>query len=261
MINRQARRAIVGALAGAGIIVPAKGKLWKPEAPSIIRAASLRDIDDKKAMMPGFCIPMVISAATSSSPTFVAVGAMAADEAAVFSGAAANDIGIIVVTANSSPTINIPSGWTAFSAQVANGSTASRVFWKRLAGGEGTVSVNITGATISGCIMFGVRGCVTAGDPFEDYQSEVGTSTSMTCDTITTTGADRLAVRIGGTQDFIANLGSAPSGYAEAFEVTDEPCFCMDYKAVASATTEAATTRTLGSSLAWFTHTMAMRPA
>lgn len=55
-------KALIGAVAASGLIVPAQAKLWTPPAPAIIRS----DADHKpfKAMLPGFCIPMVASAAT-----------------------------------------------------------------------------------------------------------------------------------------------------------------------------------------------------
>ncbi len=54
--------AIVGA---AGLIVPAKAKLWTPEAPSIIRASNVPEFS--KAMLPGFCVPMVVSAVAAAA--------------------------------------------------------------------------------------------------------------------------------------------------------------------------------------------------
>lgn len=194
-------------------------------------------------------------------PTFVAVGAVGTVDAAEYAGAAANDIGVIIVSADSSPTISDIANWTAFSATVTSGANGTRAFWRRMPGAVGTVSVSISGASQSGVIMFGIRGCITTGNPFEDYQSQVGTSTSQTSDSITTTGTNRLAIRVGGTQAFIADMGSPPSGYTQAFEDNFEPCFSMDYKSVPTATTEAASTRTLGTSTNWFTHTFAMIPA
>lgn len=194
-------------------------------------------------------------------PTFVAVGAVQTEDAEEYAGAAANDIGVIIVSADSNPTISDITDWTAFSATVTSGSNGTRAFWKRMPGPVGTVALNVSGANVSGVIMFGIRGAITTGDPFEDYQSQVGTGTAQTSDSITTTGANRLAIRVGGTQAFIADIGSPPSGYTQAFENNFEPCFSMDYKSVPTATTEAASTRTLGTSTSWFTHTFAMIPA
>ena len=56
-----------GAIAGAAsLIVPAQAKLWMPPKPAIIRAASLHDLK-VQAILPGFCIPMVVSAAAAAT--------------------------------------------------------------------------------------------------------------------------------------------------------------------------------------------------
>lgn len=257
-MNRQRRRAIVSTLAAAGIIVPAQAKLWKPNAPAIIRASTLREIAPIKAMLPGFCIPMVTAVAAASAPSFVAAGTSSSGTAnpspTYPAGIAANDILVLWVMANSPGTVGAVSGFTA-ETQVDNGTNnvGARFFWKRATGSEsGSQSVTVTGgAGNNAAIIAAYRGCVTSGTPYEGFscaQSNADANTTHVSPATTTLGANRLVVRLWA---FTENAGVAvPSGYTEDFESVDSTNFLVltgDSKPVASASTEPASTRTYAS--------------
>lgn len=257
-MNRRGRRTLVSTLATAGMIVPAQAKLWKPDAPAIIRAATLREIVPTNAILPGFCIPMVVTAAAASAPSFVATGTRSSGTAnpspTYPAGIATNDILLLWVVANSPGTIGSVSGFTA-EAQVDDGTNqvGARLFWKRATGSEsGSQSVTVTGgAGNNGAIIAAYRGCITSGTPYEGFscaESNADANTTHVSPATTTLGANRLVVRLWAVTE---NAGVAvPSGYTEDFESVDSTNFLVltgDSKPVASASTEPASTRTYAS--------------
>lgn len=268
MINRKTRRVIVATLAGAGIIVPVQAKLWTPQAPAVVRAESLKDIEVAKALLPGFCLPMVVGAvAGGSAPTIVAAGAMVTVDGTTiavpyYAGLAVNDIAFIWVNANSTPTIGTITNFTSLT-QISNGTFGARLAWKRLLGSEsGTASCTATGAgTVTG-IMIGVRGVFLTGTPYEGANTANGSGTAQTSATIITTQANTLGLRFGA-----AASGSAvapPSTWTELVDDDDGGAGSfieVDYKTLATAATEGASTRTLGFSGLWVVQTLAALPA
>lgn len=268
-----------GAIAGAAsLIVPAQAKLWMPPKPAIIRAASLHDLKPAQAILPGFCIPMVVGAAVSTPPAFVAAatgGDAGSSPVSVNlpSGRDANSISIIVAAcvweSGSAPTLSIGSG-TSFS-QINNSgdSFSMRVAWLRGAAGS-TVSISRSGgggvASIGGyCLHF--SGCITSGDPTEGGATTTGTSnsTTHTSPSTVTTGANRLGVRIWvrGNAGITSTLAS---GWTERrdgdlMNVSMSLSSAAYTKTIASASTEGAASATASSTITWLCQGFALIPA
>lgn len=267
-----------GAIAGAAsLLLPQPAKLWTPPKPAIIRA-SPHDLRQVQAILPGFCIPMPISAAVSSPPAFVA--AQTGNDAGsspvsvdLPSGRDANSITIIVAgciwASGSAPTLSIGSG-TSFS-QINNSGDAfsMRVAWLRGSAGT-TVSISGSGGggifSIGGyCLHF--SGCITSGDPTEGGATTTGTSasTTHTSPSTVTTGDNRLGVRIWvrGNSGITSTLAS---GWTErrdgdlmnTFMTLSSAAYT---KTIASASTEAAASATASSSVTWLCQGFALIPA
>jgi hypothetical protein len=109
-------------------------------------------------------------------PTFVAAGAEATGTGAVvpalFAGHTTNDIIVLVVQSSNDSIVAPPAGYTRLGPQngigVAATAGANRlsIFWKRDGGSESNPTVADPGDHAY-AMTFGVRGCPTAGDPFE----------------------------------------------------------------------------------------------
>lgn len=174
-----------------------------------------------------------------------------------YSGFQADDIAFIWAFANDTPTFGTVSGWTALT-QVNNGTFGGRLYWKRLTGSEsGTVTVSASGAVSALGIMIGVRNALTSGTPYEGANSANGSGTSQTSATIITTSDDCLGLRFGGSG--VASASSPPSGWIERVDTNSGFNVQIDTIDLASAGTEAASTRTI-SSASWVVQTLAVLP-
>lgn len=268
-----------GAIAGAAsLIVPAQAKLWMPPKPAIIRAASLHDLKPVQAILPGFCIPMVVGAAASTPPSFVANQAGNENNASPVSvdlpsGRDANSITIIVASVawagGSFGTLSIGSGTSESQLNNTGNAWSSRIAWLR--GSAGT-TVSISGSGGSGvsaiggyCVHF--SGCVTSGTPYEGYATTNGTSTSTThtSPSTVTTGTNRLGVRIWVRDD--SRTTTLDSGWTERRDASIDDLTWLFHsssvytKTIATASTEAAASATASGTCTWQCHGIGLIPA
>lgn len=205
----------------------------------------------------------------STPPAYSAKGAVTADFSNSISvpfpaTVNANDIALFVQTADSDP-----SGWsstTGFTdiASGLNGSTGARLTYKRCVGNEDSTNVTFdtsaTASQVSGQI-FTISGAVASGTPYEDASANTGSSTSMTSNATTISGAARLGIRIYAQADNRAS--TPPSGWTEASEDADATIQYMvsfDTKQV-TAGTEGSTSRTISGIESWIVFDLAMIPA
>lgn len=223
--------------------------------------------------------PVPSASGGGDTPTYVAVGtnvSLNSIESPLlsvpyYSGLAANDIGFVqiggYVGGAGGFTFPTVSGWTLIDDQQASpGQTHQAVYWKRLTGSEsGTEDfqlVTTSESNIATAVMFGIRGCVTSGTPYEDQDVASGTDASMTAATITTLGSNRLVLRI--HMDADAGSSSVPASWTQRFEVVETAANAMttalDTIAQSSAGTVSASTRTAGFAANYVIHTMAMIP-
>ena len=212
--------------------------------------------------------------ATGPAPTYFAKGAinsLAGGELAVdyYASLAANDIAFIwVVCAGvSPPTITPPSGFTGLTGVNFGGVSSAKLMWKRLTGGEAG-SANVTfggGATFGNGIMIGIRGAVTTGTPYEGANTSTGTANPSVSPSIITTGANRLALRFQSNNTPASGLTAAspPTGYTEIADnggSANDRTITIDYKTLASAGTESASTRADDTGEAYLIQTLAVLP-
>ena len=202
--------------------------------------------------------------AGAAAPTYVAAGTGVTGSTSLsvpyYAGLAADDIALIFVCSNSSPTIGVPSNYTAISNQIAdsNSSNYGRGFWKRLTGSEsGNVTVSCTGGSQSEGVMIGIRGCITTGTPYEGHAT---TTTYTATPAITTTGPNRLLI-----DHFYWSTDSSSvsiSGWTrDAYvETAGENATAVFHKERATAGTEAATNYSNLSALYGGSQAIAMLP-
>ena len=126
-------------------------------------------------------------------------------------GFAADDIHVLVVASSD----NVAVTATGFTSKLAtNSSTNCRlsVLWRRAVAGDSTFTVTHTAGNGALCRVFGYRGCVTSGDPFEDAQIQANTGTlTITAPNLT------LATTAGNMILFCAAVGTA--GTSNTFAV------------------------------------------
>lgn len=222
------------------------------------------------------------SSGGGATPTFVAAGTLAQSTTATnptisvpyYSGLAANDIAIIHCggyTESGEYTFPTISGWTLIdelSSSPTFGTTHQGLYWRRLDGGEsGNVSVAFTSAAndIATGVMFGIRGCITSGTPYEDMDvisGAPGATTSMTSQSITTLGPNRLCLRVAMDED--AGSSSVPASWTQRYELIETALSAvtstLDTIEQSSAGTVSASTRTQSFSGSFVIHTLAMIP-
>jgi len=195
------------------------------------------------------------STTSSGVLSFVAAGAKAQAAGTLdvpyYSGLAANDIAIILAAGYNDVTFGTATGFTA-ETQVNHASgNRIRLYWKRLDGSE-SGNVSITGATGAANIgvMLGFRGAITTGTPYEGYATSNGNVASnlVTSPATTTTADGRIALRLY-THEWGAGT-TPPATWTERFDgfetIISAITISADTKDVATASTEAATTRNLG---------------
>lgn len=122
-------------------------------------------------------------------PTVVSVGAeftsTGVPTATLPGTHAANDILVLVLQSSNESNITAPTGYTQLGPQNAIGAAATAgtvklsVFWKRDAGSESAPTIPDTGDHTYG-MMFAVRGCPTANDPFHLMGNGYKLATSTT---------------------------------------------------------------------------------
>lgn len=207
-------------------------------------------------------------------PTFVAAGSSASVSSAndinvpYYAGLAANDIAFLYMglflTVTSTSQSFTATGWTQVDelAQAASGSlVGSQLLWKRLTGSEsGTQAAHWGGVPgeLTG-VMFGIRGALASGTPYEGYGLNSGNTSTHISASITTTGPNRLGLRFG--TDNSGNLYSPPSGWTELIDVSAAVSYRLDSKLIPAATTEPASSYAIGSVALWVAQTLAVIPA
>lgn len=257
-------------------------RLWVPSRPAIVRRS-----ETIKPIIPAGI--MVVNgwlkqSAAAVAPTYVASGSQVENGTSktlsvpYYAGLQVNDIGIIQIGGyaggfGSGFTYPALTGWTAIgNVSHSDGGTRKAdqgLYYKRLTGSEsGTESITLTGGS-SGAgeyvvvgRMFGIRGCITSGTPYEGLGSNSGLGGAASA-SIVTTGSSRLLLRLQMDEDGGGN--SPPSGYTERHEET-ETFFgvmtpALDTKEMAASGTESATTRTIGGGISFVVQTLAMIPA
>jgi hypothetical protein len=202
------------------------------------------------------------------SPVLVAKGVADFDATATAltpafpAGVLPNDIAIAVHFSDSTTAATWPGGWTTLT-QATTTNWQSQVAWKRCDGTEDgtTISLAQAGAIVKGAQIWVFRHCIASGTPFEDFSNATSTSTSATSNSTTTTGVDRLVVRITTNSDDVP--GSTPAGYTSpVVDVTtlgNDGAITLDFKVIPTATTDAASTRTITSG-AFTVHDFALLP-
>jgi hypothetical protein len=184
------------------------------------------------------------------TPAFPAVGVLA------------DDIAVCVHFADTTSAVTWPGGWTVLTAATTT-NWESQVAWKRCTGTEAGTTISLTQATavVKGAQIYIFRLCIAPGTPYEDYSTATGTSTSATSNATTVSGVDRLAVRITANSDDVT--GSTPAGYtspvADTTTLGNDGALTLDFKVVPSATTVAASTRSITSG-AFTVHDFALIP-
>lgn len=119
-------------------------------------------------------------------------------------GAVAGDIMVLLCETSNAVIVNDAAlqsaGWTPFSSSpqgTGSGTTATRLtsYWKRHTGTESNPALGDSGDHTGGIVMV-FRGCKASGSPIDADAGSVAASasTSVSCPTITTTGADRMVV-------------------------------------------------------------------
>lgn len=197
-----------------------------------------------------------------AAPAFVAAGAIATGSTSLsidyYTGVAANHIAIVWVGAESTPTIGDITDFTGLT-QVDSTDSGGRLFWKRLTGGEsGSVSCATTGGLNARGVMIGVSGAITSGTPYEGANTNTGNSATATSATIVTTVAETFGIRCGYGAGSTAAT-DPPATWDERAESGTTFSFTVDTKEIASAGTEAASDRTVGSGT-WVVQTLAILP-
>lgn len=165
------------------------------------------------------------------APTFVAAGTgvSTATSGAGMSpglpgGFAADDIHLMIAHNSGNVDFNTPSGWTLISSLTGNNTTAQRVnvWWRRAGGADTAPTLTMASSvtTVRGARIYGFRGCITSGDPWDSGAGAAptrlnDTATNLVVNTtsITTTIANCTVVFLAAYEDD-PNAGTTPSGYS-----------------------------------------------
>ena len=180
-----------------------------------------------------------------------------------------NDILWVELLDADNDSFDTPSGWNKVDELTTEANASFAWYWKRATGSEtGTetfTSVLNAGSLVAG-VMARYKNCITSGTPYDvvggPTRNGVTQSTSITLGSITTQGANRLALVMIGVED---NLGiSQAANYTEDFEVTTDiggdGSFSFQSQPVASAGVVGAETATTGNDY-WGTLVLALIPA
>lgn len=126
--------------------------------------------------------------------------------------------------------------------------------------GGTTASIDVEGSSgFTEAVIAIFSSVLTSGDPTEDVSAASGASTSETSNSTTTSGANRLGVRIYVQND--DRSSTVPAGWTEEFALLGSNySTTLDTKLIPSATTEAATTRTIGGFERWVVIDLALKP-
>ena len=140
-------------------------------------------------------------------------------------GLQANDIILVFFETNAGTTVSTPSGFTLIRENDDNTSAVTQinVYWKRATGSETSF---VQTATDHQCaLVLLIRGCIVTGTPYEgSTASKTTNSTSLTSNSPTTTGPDRLVINsISRGTDTATDQFSAPvNADIEGISIVDE---------------------------------------
>ena len=182
-----------------------------------------------------------------------------------------DDILILAVSTNGSNGFPTISGWTEFGTAVTDTNHSSAWYWRRhVAGDTAPTFTKASGDALSAGVIglfgviYGFRGCVTSGTPFEDVTHAGLTSSSTPAGAeITTTGVDRLAVSIVvGDNDPTWSSGFPPTGWDQLDSRTsltglDQIAAAISKDVPTATTVTAPTIGTTSISLYWRSVTLA----
>lgn len=132
-------------------------------------------------------------------------------------GPAIGDIALLAAELNggTSPAFSYPSGFTQ-KADVVNANLKLRVAWKRLTAvdtGQYAITYTSSGEFRQGhCAL--IRGAIASGDPFEDIQSAIVSSSLAQPPVTVTCSADSLLVHFWALLNF--RVSTPPTGYTRA---------------------------------------------
>lgn len=176
---------------------------------------------------------------------------------------AANDILFwIAIASNSSLGMGItwPAGWTSLLEGENTDDCHCFVAWRRATGSESgnvdaTLSANGDGVTT----IVSFSGASQETTPWEGYSLNFGTSTAVVSNAITTTGIDRLGVHLVLPR---SNVATTPTGsWTEHVDAGGNIARnVVESITIATASTEASTTRTFGTARDFFTIALALLP-
>jgi len=124
------------------------------------------------------------------------------------SGASVGDIFIAVILRTDNDVPAAPAGWTLIQSQIGTASDYSYAsYWRRKDGLEGATQTFVSPSTYSGAfagIIYRFNGCIATGTPYESLLSPGAAPTTGTTKTVTPTaptGAERLGIVLGITED------------------------------------------------------------
>jgi len=174
------------------------------------------------------------------------------------------DVGSVVVTEDSGT-------FTDITGVVTQGNYSSRLYWRRCNGTEGGSGVTVTlGENAANrprlAVIFTVSGAITSGTPYEGYLSTQGSTTAggaTSTDTITTSVAETLGIAIFNYgDDHSSTIDGDWTNAGSGSTITGaDGSFYVDYRQIATASTEAASDRTYSSALeTYVTFSLAVKP-
>ncbi len=176
---------------------------------------------------------------------------------------AADDILFWIAISSSSAagmTITWPSGWTSILDGENTDDCHCYVAWRRSDGTEtGNVDAILSTSNSGVTTIVSFSGAKRTGTPWEGYSLNFGTSTAVVSNAITTTDNDRLGVHLVLPR---SNVATAPTGsWAEHVDSGGNVARnIVESITIATASTEASTTRTFGTSRDFFTLALALLP-
>ena len=203
-----------------------------------------------------------------AAPAFRAAGTTALFTAttlvrAQYPTLAANDIlFMIAIASNSSAGMGItwPSGWTSLLEGENTDDCHCFVAWKRAAGTEsGNVDSTLSANGDGVVTIAAFSGASQEATPWEGYSLNFGTSTAVVSNAIVTTGIDRLGVHLVLPR---SNVNTTPTGsWTEHVDAGGNVARnIVESITIATASTEASTTRTFGTNRDFFTIALALLP-
>lgn len=180
----------------------------------------------------GTTLELVSSSTTGAADTFVSTL-----NVPVPAGAAANQIAVVSMEQweSSNPVVTPPAGFTE-KINIASGSQKLKVYWKRLTGADaGNYTFSWTGGQWSIGHAALINGCVTSGDPIEDFDTAIAASgTDIPALSVTTTELDFLFHAVAHDT---AGTKTPPTGYTEFQESN---YLASNYKLASSVGTQSA---------------------